>query len=275
VVGNRDDVKASYQAVIDPEVENDVCRIHVEVQTNSAAVQNAVKRGKAIHVLHVECSNTLYRNKFAFKQPKKTISISANDLCSRVECNVVTIASEDISGYKPANAHEDYGDAKFKVRKGEILAISEGYAFDAEIDLDSLKRVKSIVQIRASDEEEGPMKINLNPNRILVELSKKDIKNYEAIKAIPQLATSIVPSVVMPALILALEELKKTKQDDEESQYSTCRWFSLLPKRIEHSQLSLDTDSVILAQQLLKNPIEAAFGAAAGLSGQVFNKVEE
>ena len=59
-------------------------------------------------------------------------------------------------------AHPDYGDAVFRIRRGDILAIGEGLVFPIESSFDAMRPIGSIMAV-AENSESGdlPMKVDL------------------------------------------------------------------------------------------------------------------
>ncbi|MGH7953634.1 MAG: hypothetical protein ACREFE_17190, partial [Limisphaerales bacterium] len=80
------------------------------------------KQVAAKQVVHVECSNTLFRRAYEFAESSKRISIPAENLNDAVEVNVFVRAQRDASGYSVDAAHSDYDGAKFQIQEGDILA---------------------------------------------------------------------------------------------------------------------------------------------------------
>lgn len=262
VVGNADDVvDAAFQAAIS--VFNDRVNyyISVNVQCSSSTISKMVKRGDAVYVLHVECGNTLYRSATEFTQDEREFMILGESLNSTVEVNVVAEAKRDIKKYKVDQAHADYGDSTYSVSTGDILAVSEGFTFDADINFDTLRSMSSIMQIRERDDPaDAAMEVVLNDEKITIYLSHLDYENYKFIRAHQVLSASLIPTIVVPALVEALTVLKGDHTDVEDT-----RWCRCLKRRIEHSGLSLEAHPLMLAQNLLELPIKRGFMSARAL----------
>jgi hypothetical protein len=259
VVGNEDDVlDTAFQAAIS--VHNDRVNYYIDVklQCSSTTISNRVKKGDVVFVLHVECGNTLYRSATEFTETEREFMIPGENLDSTVEVNVVAQAKKDIPKYKVENAHSDYGDATFAVSAGDILAVSEGFTFDADIDFDTLRSMSSIMEIKERDDpDDAPMEIVLNYEKIRIYLSHVDFENYKIIRAHKVLADILVATLVLPALVEALTTLQGDHSDIEDT-----RWCRCLKRRVEHTGLSLDTPALRLAQAILEKPIKRAFSSA-------------
>ncbi len=257
VVGNADDVvDTAFQAPI--EVHNDTANyfLKVQVQCSSRTIRNLVERGDAVYVLHVECGNTFYRAAFEFSKPNKEFMIPGENLNSTVEVNVVARAKKTLKHYRVEHAHPDYRGAAFSVNAGDILAVAEGFSFDADINFDTLRSIGSIMQIKESDEQgDLPMEVDLSDEKIVVYLSKADFENYKVIRTHKLLAASLIATIVLPALVDALTYLRSHEDEDN-------RWCRCLKHRIEKLDLTLKNDPLLVAQKILDLPIKRSFMSA-------------
>jgi hypothetical protein len=263
VVGNADDVPAAaFQAAIT--VHNDRVNYYVDVklQSSSNTISKLVKKGDVVYVLHVECGNTLYRLATEFSETDREFMIPGECLNSNVELNVFAQAKKDLPKYRVEGAHEDYGDATFAVNVGDILAISEGYSFDADINFDMLRSIGSIMEIKQRDDKENaPMEIVLNYEKIRIYLSRADFENYKIIRVHQVLSASLIATIVLPALVEALMAMR----EDDQSDIKDTRWCRCLKRRIEYAGMSLATAPLKLAQDLLEMPIKRAFMSARAI----------
>lgn len=263
VVGNADDVvDTAFQAAVS--VHNDRVNyyIHVKLQCSSNTISKLVKKGDVVYVLHIECGNTLYRSATEFSETEREFMIPGECLNSNVEVNVFAQAKKDIAKYKVENAHPDYADATFAVSAGDILAISEGHSYDADINFDMLRSMSSIMEIKErEDKDDAPMEIVLNYEKIRIYLSQADFENYKIIRAHQVLSASLIATIVLPALVEALMAMK----EDDQSDIEDTRWCRCLKRRIEYAGLSLEAPPLKLAQEILEKPVKRAFMSARAL----------
>ena len=255
VVGNADDVlEAAFQAPITVLHDGVNYYLSVDIQCSSQTIMGLIEKGDAAYVLHVECSNTLYRNAFEFTESKKELMIPGENLNATVEVNVFVRAKRDIANYTVENSHSDYGETAFSISAGDALAIAEGMTFDADIDFDALRSVSSIMQIRQHPADgDMPMEVDFNDEKITILLSAHDFENYKILKAAKPLCATVVATLVLPALMEALRMLR-----EDHSEYESLRWCRCLKRRVEHLGLSLSSESLTLAQKLLELPIRRA-----------------
>lgn len=262
VVGNGDDVlDAAFQAPISVTHDGVNYYLNVEIQCSSDTIRELVEKGDANYVLHIECSNTLYRQVFEFTETSKEFLVSGENLNATVEVNAFVRARRDIAHYTVENSHPDYSDAFFAISAGEVLAVAEGITFDADIDFDALRLVSSIMQIRQHPgETDLPMGLDFDDEKITIFLSARDFENYKILKVNQPLGATVVAVLVLPALMEAIRMLQENASD-----YENLRWCRCLNRRIEHLRLSSGMEPIALAQKLLENPIKRALMSARKL----------
>ena len=264
VVGNRDDVPgAAFQAALEMTSDKEQVYVSVSINCSSATINKLISAGAAKFVLHLECTNTLFRRAYEFSKSSTQISIPVENLNDAVEANVFVCAAKKISDYRVDKAHSDYGNSSFEVKPGEVLAISEGHIFYIESNFDSLSRIGSIMQVQESSESgDSPMRIDCNLDKIVVILSKNDFKDYKQLKSYESVAGPLTTTIVLPVLVEALHILKEEGAGDEDRR----RWVRALTRRIEQLGIESENDFVIKAQKLLELPIRRSLSAARQLA---------
>jgi hypothetical protein len=260
VVGNRDDVPgAAFQATVEMTTDKATVYLDVTVNCSSATINRLVKDEHARFVLHVECSNTLFRRAYEFKNSSHRCAIPADNLNDSVEVNVFARATRNISGYRVDKAHPDYGRAKFDIIKGDILAVGEGQVFQVESGFDSLGRIGSIMHVAPAPEEgDLPMTADFIGDKIVVYLSKKDFADYHYLKQYESLAVPLTTAIVVPVLIEALHELQRDDAEEDDDR----RWVRVLRRRLDDLSLKLDGDPLTLVQEILELPVKRSLASA-------------
>jgi hypothetical protein len=262
VVGNVDDVPgAAFQAVIETSADKDNIYIDVNIQCSSTTIQKLVDEGRAAYLLHAECTNTVFRRAYQFKEPSKRIVISADQLNDLVELNVFAVAAAGLSGYRVDGMHPDYGAATFEVCKGDVLAKGDGYTFLVE-STDTLGRIGTIMQIEGAPEEgDQPMRIEFGGNKILLILSKPDFKAYKEMRSSPTLYGILTTTIVLPALLDTVQFMDRKDEEELES----LRWYQVLKHRIELLGVHHNEEPIVKVQKLLELPIKRALSTAYSL----------
>ncbi len=256
VVGNRDDVPgAAFQAALEMSTDRQLVYIDTTVMCSSSTLLKFIENSAATYVLHVECSNTLFRRTFDFRTSPTRIAVPADHLNDAVEVNVFVRAAIPIPEYRVDGAHPDYDGASFDVDSGDILAVAEGQVFHIESSFDSLARIGSIMQIRESSEPgDLPMRVDYNGDKIVIFLAKQDFADYQFLKNLEPFAGPLTTTIVLPVLADAIHLLKSGEEDER-------RWIRLLQRRIGELGVS-KTEALEAAQRILELPVKRALGSA-------------
>ncbi len=265
VVGNRDDVPgAAFQATVEMSSDKENVYIDASINCSSSTLNHLVGEGEAKAVIHIECSNTLFRRAYEFTGPSTRIAIPTENLNDAVEVNVFVRATRNSARYKVDAAHQDYGDSEFEIKEGDILAVGEGVIFHVESTFDSLSRIGSIMQIEESKQDgDLPMRVDFNGDKILVILSKADFKDYKLLKGHEGLSAALTSTIVLPVLVEALHFLNSGESGSEED---GPRWVRALRRRISALELQSESDSLTVAQKLLEFPLKRALTASRQLA---------
>ncbi|HON01087.1 MAG TPA: hypothetical protein PLM33_12635 [Acidobacteriota bacterium] len=260
VLGNRDDVPgAGFQAALEMSADKECIYIAADVTCSCETLNALLNDGRAAYVLHVECSNTLFRRAYEFREPHHRISIGADNLNDAVEVNVFVRATDRIGGYRLPEAHPDYADAAFDIQRGDILAVGEGQVFYVESDFDSLSRIGSIMQINESPKDgDIPMEPDFNGDKIVIFLSKNDFAEYKVLKLHEGVRDPLATIIVLPVLVEAINILMKESDGLED----TRRWVRALARRIESLGLNRESPPLLLAQKLLELPVKRALSSS-------------
>jgi len=261
VVGNGDDVPvAEFQAAYDFSSDKTTFYLKATVACSSKSLLDLVKKGKATHTLHVECGNTLFRHTYDFTTSEYQIALLATEVHDDIEVNAFIRATAPIPRYKVDGAHDDYGDATFDIRPGDILAVADGQVFDASQQADPLRRVGSLMLVEPSGEAaDHALRYDPTGDKILIRLCDSDYADYAAMKATPNLTSHLTTTLVLPVLVEVLHDLEPEEQPGEP------KWKTNLRQRLAGLKLPGAADVLEKAQQLLGLPIRRALRSARAL----------
>lgn len=257
VVGNRDDVPgAAFQTILEMSSDKEMVYIDATIVCSSTTINSLVKSGDSTFVVHVECSNTLFRRAYEFHSPSHRIAVPHDYLNDLVEVNVFARAAKHLSGYQVDKAHQDYGNAVFEVENGDILAVGEGQTFPVESSFDSLSRIGSIMEVQESiKDDDSPVRADYNGQKIVIILSKKDFADYKLLKNADGVSVALTTAIVLPVLMEALHQCNEEAEDDR-------RWIRAIRHRLEAMNLKLGGDSMETAQLLLELPVRRTLSSA-------------
>jgi hypothetical protein len=264
VLGNRDDVPgAAFQATIEMTSDRQSVYLQTDTACSCEALNAHLADGRAKRVLHVECSNTLFRRAYEFGDAQHRISIPADNLNDAVEVNVFVRAADRIPEYSVPEAHPDYAGAIFDVRRGDILAVGEGQVFHIESSFDSLSRIGSIMQISETPKDgDLPMEPTFDQDKIVIFLSKSDFADYKILKLNENVRGPLTTTIVLPVLVEALHILREDSEGIDDHR----RWVRALSRRLESLDHSTEMQPLYLAQRLLELPVKRALSCSRTLA---------
>lgn len=262
VLGNADDVPgAHFQAAFDVTSDATGYSIAVRVDCNSKRAKKLIATRAGRHALHVECSNTMFRQAYEFGTLEHQVQIPAGLLNDVVELNVFLRATKEIPAYRIEGSHRDYGAATFPIRRGDILAVAEGITFFAENSEDALRLIGSIMQVEKSKEpNDHPMRVDYNGEKIRVFLFESDFTLYAKLRGVPQAKGQLIGTVVFPVLVDVLSAIRA-----DPGPYQGLRWFEKLSHRLASLGLDRGTEPLQAAQIVLEMPVRRNFQSADAL----------
>jgi hypothetical protein len=265
VVGNGDDVpSAEFQVTFEFVPDKTNFYLKAFVRCSSQTLLKAIKKGLACYTMHVECSNTLFRRTYDFDSEAHRIAIPTTAIHDTVEVNAFVRARVAIPNYKIDGAHPDYGDAVFQVGPGDVLAVADGQAFEADHSLDPLRLVGALMVVEQSSRAANhPMEVDFDTDKIRILLCEEDFDSYAQMKAVPHLTNHLTTTLVLPVLIEAIHLLNDPTADIPEN-----KWARVLGQRLETLAIGSSATALDKAQHLLSLPIRRALASAqAFLSG--------
>ena len=266
----RDDI-APNNFVFDLAVSPDADAYYLKAKFvhDNPTLSDLIAQGRASYVLHLECRQNFFRKTYRSNEVELNVTIPSTELLGKVEASAFINAEMEIANYKIVGAHPDYGDSTFHIRQGDVLAAAESLVFQAYVDYDPLKKLSSILNIwRSESLEEGPMTVDLSIDTIIATLSQRDYERYTKLKADPALAPVLSNQVVIPALLVALAEMKACADDDWDDQLSK-RWFRSIDKKLSETNLNIRSESTTVLdalQLILKWPLRRSLAGLEQLA---------
>lgn len=232
--------------------------LNVAIEHQNPTLSSLVIEGRASYAAHVECRRNFYRHLHSSSSPNWRITIPSSDIAGRVEVTPLLLAMEPIEAYQIAGAHTDYGDTRFRLGKGDILAVGQTSTFEAYTDYDPLKRVSSILTIRRSETDpDGPMIVDTIGDKITATLSQIDYDQYTHLRGDPALVSLLSNQVVVPALLQALFEMAMDGDESVEEGMSR-RWYRSVDAKLTQIGINLRQRThtpLDAVQALLRGPL--------------------
>lgn len=234
-------------------------------KTNNADLLQLIEQKKARYAVHVECTQTRYRDIFRSDNEKFSFEVPAGLLDGRVEVTSFILASKALDKYRNECFHPDYAKLAFRVRKGDTLAVGHDREFTAEKKSDPLRKVPSIFSIVPSDEADATgMDIDTTGPKVRVTLSRPNYDAYATLKSDQSLHPMLSAAVIVPALVTVIDEIRRAGAENGIDGYKDRRWFLVVARRLR--EIGIDPEnpdtflesSLRIAHEMLGQPLSAS-----------------
>lgn len=209
----------------------------------------------------MESTLTSYRNAIEFPENSDTVSfaVDASMIAKNIELTVLVVSNVMIEEYSNSGFNSElFGDnyAVKNIMRGDILAFEP--TIDIELQTVDSGPVGVQIFIKVAKSKNKSMMVNLDGEAIKIEIPTETYRVYAQMQNAKEVKMANF-SLLVPALMLAVDDIK-----DEGSTNGDYLWSIELQKYIydglkyDDSKLK-NTSSLVVAQQLLDNPIIAAF----------------
>src|SRR3989344_7266501 len=167
VLGKNDDVEGTYQVEAVVELGREEIKVSLKHNHSNKTLLEKIEKKQAIYTTEIICTKTDFRKTFKSSEKNQVIILSANELRDRVDVQFFITSEEEITDYKIEGSNPDYENATFVISKGDVLAYG-GDIFFIAAKAYALMTVSSFMVIVSSDEEEGPMYIDLSDDEKVI-----------------------------------------------------------------------------------------------------------
>ena len=208
----------------------------------------------------VECSASVYRNKYDISQTPYDLPVSVHELNGNVVTSCYIYATEDITEFKSDCFIDDYKNYTFDIDKFDILAADDGYKFKIDLDPTEDDKVSSIFTVIPLETNESIMKYENGDRNITIELPREYFNSYDIIKRKKEYNNIAYSKIAIPVHSNCISEINTYEWEDIDSISDEHKWFNAVRisyKRKKGTELILENfyemNSLELAQLVLNN----------------------
>ena len=241
-IDNNDYVESSFsiEGMMEPEVDNGTIRIPLKYYLNSAGLTDMITSQKAQVLIYCESSNSSFRKieRYDFDKDEKVLEIATSELSQvlKLKGMIVSTGTFDDFCFEEHNK-ELFGNFKFKINKGDILAISN--LFEIELDsVDPLANNPSVFSIRPDDKATEAIRVDYQDVKIDIFLRREIYDQYQELRDEPALRTVLASYFVLPALVEVLCFMKDGVSEDDED-IKLRAWYVSITNRLKALKIDL------------------------------------
>jgi hypothetical protein len=260
VLGNEDDLGGFFNVDFSYELGKEEIVLSSAFSLENSAIEDLIKKGKALFVAEIECGATFFRRSFSSAKPVERFAVPAKMLRERVTVGFYICADQNIQNYRPSDPHPDYEGIAFDIEAGDVIAMGGYSSFIAEKNFDPLRPpVSSFMSIMEGSYHEGPVDVDYETDKITVILSKTDWMKYINVRNQKTVVGVIHASIVFPVLTDAIHQVQNGNSD-----YENSNWFGRLEAILTTKGL-MDKEPLQAAQKILDNPATRSFNGISSL----------
>ena len=259
---DRDYVNCEFQMIhgleICPKSQKGILECNAALSESSLCA--LIQEGEAMYATAVHCAKTYFRHLEKSSDPSYKIQFDKGDLHSVVEVSSYVVCTSPIKGYTSDSLHAEFGDAKFDLNPGDVLAVSEPEKY--YVDPNALESLGTIFQLSQSKipHPEKLFEVGWDNSKIDIFMNAEEANKFKALQHSQEHWPSLLSSVYLVALMETLRVM-----DEEENEHSDKQWFEVIHQIIANRRLSIKKGDILkTAQRLLDNPILDLLGTREG-----------
>lgn len=193
-----------------------------------ASLLTLLEQGKLSGAFIVECSASVYRNKFDIGTVPYDLRVSAHEINGNVVASCYLYATEDISDFKSTSFIPEYAGYSFDIDKFDILAVDDGFKFKIELDPTEDDKVASIFTVVKKEDSDDIMSYDYNDKKIIVRLPATYYDCYDNIKTKKECNNIAFAMLAIPALACCLEDICSRQYYSIEEILDNPSWFNAI-----------------------------------------------
>lgn len=269
----NDDIKSDPLKVeIKADAIEDEMEFNVEFELKNDTLVDLIAQGKAVYGVHLECTSTMKRFFKESATPSFSFKINQRFLNNIVEINFFVVAQKEISGYQNSDAHEDFENIVFTVKKGERLAFAETVKMN--ITKEQIAKPNSIFELAVNSYDNAPLFAADFQEKIVVSVPKAAYEEITNLRGFigADVDQLLITMYCVPALIEALYYVKDLIDTEELHLVESTVWYRSIAKRLETlgvniEELGQEDNIPNLAIHVLDNVNERALTSIARIFG--------
>ena len=242
---NYDYIDSHFDIVTNYEMKKDRLILKFQPVLNNKGLDELIQKGKAEFVVHIESVITSYRRLISVPKAGCEHEILADEIEDIVTVCPFIIAKCPIKAYQNKQFNKVYEGFTFDIEKGNILAIGLEYEFPIEKEMDEYSKLPSIFVVTPiKNDKEKDMKINIDGDRINIQLPLKSFTQFTKSQLNDAYAPIVHSMLIIPALLKCFEELKVKAYQESYWEISSRRWYRVLERALKKHDIELSEENI-------------------------------
>ena len=212
-----------------PIVQNgEVVFKNLHYTVTDAALVELLEQGKIKGAFIVECSASVYRNRFDISAAPYDLRVSAHEINGNVVASCYLYATEDIADFKSAGFIPEYTGYSFDIDKFDIVAVDDGFKFKIELDPAEDDKVASIFTVVKKEDDGDVMSYDYDDKKIIIRLPAAYYDCYDNMKTKKECNNIAFAMIAIPALACCLEDISSREFSSIDEILEYYSWFNAI-----------------------------------------------
>ncbi|MFR1802322.1 MAG: hypothetical protein ACLSWS_09785 [Faecalispora jeddahensis] len=181
-----------------------------------ATLTELLEQGKLRGAFIVECSASVYRNRFDISTTPYDLQVSAHEINGNVVASCYLYATEDIADFRSMGFIAEYAGYSFDIDKFDILAVDDGFKFKIELDPTEDDKVASIFIVVKKEGSSDIMSYDYDDKKIIIYLPSAYYDCYDNIKTKRECNNIAFAILAIPVLSGCLDDISARYESMEE-----------------------------------------------------------
>ena len=250
---NADDyTRRQFQATRHFKIREDIPVLSFHFTINEEAINNLLKKEKAIYFLEIYCLATFVRHVFQTEKNSGEFALNKGDLYRQVEVNAFVICTKCVENYSSLNFNKEFGESpSFNLNPGDVLATTDTVFYDWDTEV--VKPLTSVFDIVANDNITRSMyEVDTSGDKINIQMHSKDKERFDQMRHSSE-NKRLALFAYFPLVVEILRQMHDAKSDSDKD----TKWYRSIEYKIGELGKNLESsDPFILAQELLGKPLE-------------------
>ena len=211
---DRDYVNCEFQVTHGLEIRPDSGRaiLKCNAALSESSLCALIQEGRAMYATKIHCAKTYFRHLKKSSVPSYEIRFERGDLHLVAEVSSYVICTRPVKGYTSDSLHAEFGDAKFDLNPGDVLAVSEPGEY--YVDPNALGNLGTIFQLLRRSNPEKLFEVGWDGSKIDIYMNAEEANKFDELHKSGEGWPSVLSSVCLIAL---METLRVMKEDEKAS----------------------------------------------------------
>lgn len=226
--------------------------LSVKFVLSEKCIQSMIKKEEASYIIEVTCQHTHIRRIFQTFESSIECKFKAGEIYERVEVNAFIVCLKKISRFRSPNMHKEFGESKFYLEPGDVLAAEQTQEWWWDVEL--LAPLHSVVELVVSHSVlRGRFEVDTEGDKIKIQMHKEDKDKFEHIRKSKEQKyyAMLLYCTAVAEAIRQMAELEEGERDK--------KWCRSIEYKLTEKNKSLDScleEPMQTAQELLGNPLK-------------------